>query len=50
VRWAAVRLGRATADSAVVVAGLAPGDRVVVAGAYRLDPTLRVRPWDGTLP
>lgn len=50
VRWATVRLGRATADSAIVVAGLAPGDRVVVAGAHRLDSTLRVRPWDGTMP
>lgn len=35
---------------AMAVEGVRSGDRVVTAGVHRLDPSLKVKPWDGRLP
>ena len=37
-------------DTIAVARGVAPGERVVVAGVHRLDANVAVRVWDGRLP
>lgn len=37
-------------DTVTVTEGIAPGERVVVAGVHRLDANMAVRAWDGRLP
>lgn len=37
-------------DSITLASGVAPGERVVVAGVHRVDADMTVKPWDGRLP
>lgn len=45
-----IALAAMASDTITVADGLAPGERVVVAGVHRLDANMAVQAWDGRLP
>jgi len=45
-----VNLGTYTESGVTITSGVRAGERVVSAGAHRLDARQRVKPWDGRLP
>lgn len=45
-----VSLAAMDTDTITIADGVAPGERVVVAGVHRLDTNMTVQPWDGRLP
>jgi len=45
-----VTLAAMGSDTITLTDGIAPGERVVIAGVHRLDPAMPVQAWDGGLP
>jgi len=45
-----ITLAAMGSDTITLTDGIAPGERVVIAGVHRLDSSMPVQAWDGRLP